>query len=451
MKGYLSPKIFPSETFVHRDIMTSTEPEICAEGPARTSKTNRNLLKAFALHAKYPGFRSCVVRVNAVDLTDTVRYDISNVILRYSMDDPRSQIKQQGGLTRFDHLYMNEGEMRLGGMDRPSSVLGGKYDLLIFSELSQFTEEQFQLLKTRCSGDSAKWRLKNGDICFQVLADTNPDAPSHWMYQREAEGLMRFIKFDFKDNPYYFRQGRWSRVGKTSVNELDRAHSGIYHDRYFKGLRKAPEGMVFEMDNKHYIDELPNLKEYLIYRCMDFGIEAPNVCIWYGVHRETRDRVIFRDYRTIGEDIIEFGNAVRELSREPVVETYIDNDEHRQRLLLRHCQMPTTLARKGPGSIMDGVMLIRRGLRNTIEGLPGGIQMYKNMRCHSDSEILRRKMPKDLIAEFQAYCMNPKKDEPLKNGVEHGIDAYRYAELSMEQANIPLGFGSGAARRQKRL
>lgn len=450
MKGYLHPRILPAETLPHSIMMSDISREICAEGPARTSKTIRNLQKLFAVHAKHKGTRSCIVRTNSVDLTDTIRWDIVNTLLRYQLDDPLSQIQQQGGVKFFHHLYLNDGEMRLGGMNRPGSILGGKYDIAMLSELSQFTEHQYQLLKTRVTGDNAKWVDKDGNPRFQIVADTNPDVPSHWMYQRESDGLIKFVKFDFKDNPYYFRKNRWSRVGKTSVDELDRSLTGVYHDRYFKGLRVAPADMVFNIQDCHITNTIPDLTTAMVYRCMDFGISAPNVCLWVAIDSQTRDITVFRDYRKIGQDIMEFGSQSINHTKEGIVDTVTDNDEHRQALLLKYCQMPTRLARKGPGSIMDGIQLIKQALRNTVEGLPGGIKFYSNMRVTSCPEIHRRKLPKDVIEEMRAYCMDENKDQPVKNGVEHGIDALRYWFLAMQEARM-LGFATGVVPRRSRV
>ena len=83
----------------------------------------------------------------------------------------------------------------MGGMNRPGSILGTEYDAIMLSELSQFSEDQYQMLKTRCSGSAGNWRLPNGDVMSQVVCDTNPDVPDHFMYQRETEGLIKFVKF----------------------------------------------------------------------------------------------------------------------------------------------------------------------------------------------------------------------------------------------------------------
>ena len=95
--NYLSPQIYPGATAPHLVMMKDPAREICAEGPARTSKTLRNLRKLLGLHFRHEGFMSCIVRTNSVDLDDTIRYDLRNTLLKYQLDDVRSPIQQSGG------------------------------------------------------------------------------------------------------------------------------------------------------------------------------------------------------------------------------------------------------------------------------------------------------------------------------------------------------------------
>ena len=256
---WMNPNVFPVERAAPKEILRSTRPEICAEGGTRMGKTITDLIKLFTLHFDVPGAQTCAMRANAVDLTPSLRNDI-RFLLKYDLDDPRSPVKYYGGPTRFDTLFINEGTMRLGGMNRPNHVLGTQYDMVMLSQLEQYSEEQYMIMKTRCSGSSNIWQNVDGSPLFQMLSDSNPDVPDSWQYQRESEGKLQFVKFTFKDSPYFYRQGRWSKVGKTYVEELYESLTGIYRDRYFHGKRVAPTGMVFpDLCDAHYIDELPNL------------------------------------------------------------------------------------------------------------------------------------------------------------------------------------------------
>lgn len=425
---WLNPNIYPVEMPAGKEMLSSTRPEICAEGGTRMSKTITNLVKVLNAHFEIPGLQTCITRANAVDLTPSVRADI-RMLLKYDLDDPRSPVKYYGGATRFDTLYLNEGVCRLGGMNRPSHILGTQYDIVMPSQLEQFTEEQYQILKTRCSGSSNQWQSLDGTPLFQMLSDCNPDVPDHWMYQRELEGKLRFVKFTFKDSPYFYRQGRWSKVGKTYVEELYSSLTGIYRDRYFHGKRVAPTGMVFpDLCSKHFIGELPLLENYEIFRAMDFGSTVPSVNLWILEHRGTRDVIVAREWRKTGGDIIQMAGEVKQNDMGEVSGTIIDNDEKIANVLRRE-NFHVTMTKKSGDTIKVGIDLINNALRNTLEEKPGGLKFYTGLRCHEpDPELLSKKAPLSVITEMKNLVYDEQKDKPVTEN-DHGVDALRYFYL----------------------
>ena len=448
---YLHSQIFPGTTEAHKTMMTTRRREVCAEGPARTSKTLRNLRKLLSLHFRHEGFMSCIVRTNSVDLDDTVRYDLRNTLLKYELDDERSPIQQSGGPTRFHTLFINGGELRLGGMNRPGRILGTQYDAIMLSELSQFTDEQYQLLKTRCSGSAGNWRDANGDVMCQMLGDTNPDVPDHWMYQREDAGLVQFVKFGFQDNPYFYRSGRWSKPGKTTVDELNTGLTGIYHDRYFKGLRRAPEGMVFDLAESDIVNELPSdIDRWMHYNAMDFGMSAPSVTLWIAENPQTEEVLVYREWRHTQKNSIEMGNEVkkiREVNGERILHTVIDNDEEKQRLLRTHCRIASELTEKGPGSVFHRTLLVQDALKRK------RLSFYRHLRFNSDPELMRNKKPLDVIQEMRMahFPKDAKRNENPVKGDDHGIDALGYWFLWREgRRKGGVGFATGGVTRQRR-
>lgn len=444
MRSYLSPNILASDTEAYHDVMSSTEPEIAMEGPARTGKSIIGLRKALTIHAKHKGARTCIARAVAVDLDDTLRYDLRETVLRYQFDDPRSQIKAQGGLKKFDHLYLNDGEMRLGGMNRPSAILGGEYDFSFLNELSQWTEEQYQLLKTRTSGSSGKWIGTNGEIYFQMLSDTNPDEESSWMYERETKGLLRFIPFTFKDNSYFYRNSRWSRVGKAVVEELDRGLVGLWHDRYFKGLRVTPSGIVYRLQPENILDDFPDLTNCDLYRAADWGQTHPTICLWIAEHRETKDVFVYREWRKTHGDEDEFAQAFKAYSEgERIRTTIIDNDELRQKILRKH-GIPSQFAYKGAGSVMNKVFLMQSALRRAVEGKDGGLYIYKHLVCNNDPnpDLLRE----SIIDEARNLYFSDTKDAPEKKG-DDAWDALGYWYLYRNKQTPIFDFSATVPRR----
>ena len=447
MRGYLSDKIHKSDTPAYHDVMSSTEPEICMEGPARTGKSIIGIRKALAVHANNYGARTCIARAIAVDLDDTIRYDLRETVLRYQLDDPRSQIKQQGGLTKFTHLRLNGGEMRLGGMNRPSAILGGEYDFVFPNELSQWTEEQYMLMKTRCSGSAGNWKDKNGNVLFQMCSDTNPAEESDWMYEsREKKGLLRFIPFTFTDNPYFYRNERWSRIGKTVVEEMDRGLVGIWHDRYFKGLRVTPAGIVYRLHPENLLDDFPDLKDCDLYRACDWGQTHPSICLWIAEHRETGDVSVYREWRKTHSDIDEIPLSMKAFSEgERIKTTIIDHEELRKKLLAKH-GIPSQYAYKGAGSVMDRVFLIQAALRRAVEGKDGGLYIYKGLVCNSDPnpDLLRD----SIIDEARNLYFSNTKDAPEKKG-DDAWDALGYFFLYRNKRKPILHYTASVNRRTR--
>lgn len=428
VKSYLSPRVLSNDSEAHAEAMRSTDPEILLEGPARCGKTGSAIRKGLALHAKNYGMRSCVARMNAVDLTDTVKYDIRELFVRYGFEDPRSQIKQQGGLTRFDRLRVNGGEMRFGGFNRPSSVLGAQYSYVHCNELSEWTQDAYMTLKTRCSGSAAEWKDADGKVLFQMLSDTNPTVDDFWAYKREADGLIRTIDYDFPDNPFFYRKGRWSRVGKDLVNEYDRSLTGMWRDIYFLGKRVAPEGMVFRLHPANIIqrEDLPPLSECRLFRACDWGQKHPSIVVWIAEHRETSDIYVYREWRKTHSDTDEIGSAINEFSLgEEIENTIIDHDLERQKRLQNIYQIYTELAPKGGNSIMDGLFLMQAAMRRAVEGKPGGLYIVEDLLCNFDPNPEVKDKPGDLIQELKSLKYHATQDKPEDEG-DDAIDATRY-------------------------
>ena len=461
MTSWLNPKYHKSDSRNYRDMMTSTEKELMVIGSTRTSKTTLGLRKIFGLHFKHHGFKSAIVRAYSVDLHDSIREDIKD-LFKYPLDDPRCPVRAEGG-TQFHTLHINGGRCVLGGMNRPGRILGTGHNFMMYSQADQSTHEEIQVIKTRL-GALPNWRMPDGSIRSELLLDANPTRKNHHLMKRKEDGTLPFLQFTFMDNPLFFRKGRWSRVGKDYVEDLNRDLEGVYHDWYFKGIAADPEGAVFEIHAEHVLDELPDdIDDYLWYNAMDFGMTEPNVCLWIGEHHDTGDIIVAKEFRHTGLDIIEFGNRIRDIRRQAdwrVLRTIIDNDENRQKLLQRHCSIPSEMARKGPGSIVDGINIIQQRLRNTLEGRNGGLRFYKGLRdgFAPDAKLVRNHKPLETITEMrnlqyrseEEKTGSPQDDLPVGRD-KHGIDALRYWCLWRGERAAGASFASRGTTRKRRI
>ena len=428
---------------------------LVVSGPTRCAKTLRILEMIVGLHMENKGFRSLVLRSDAVDLEETVRRDLRDVLFKYNLEDPLSPISAEGrgGAQNFKGLAINEGEMVLGGMNRPGRVLGTSYNLIFCSQIEQFTEEQFNFLLTRCAGDCDNWFDDDGNRRGLLIADANPDTSDHWILEYEAAGKLVLLNFSFDDNPLYHRKGKRTEAGETVINQLDTSLTGIYHDRFFKGIWCSVEGRVFVLDEKVHLIEPSRIRvgDYVWYRACDFGIVAPSVCLWIGEHRVTGDFVVKQEYRQTGIDTIELGNQIKHYSRGiGVVETVIDSDLDKQMLLRKHAGIPAVVTEKNAYSVEDGIHLIADGLRKAVEGKRGGLYFSKGLRLNADPYLVREKKPLSVVDEMRLYVVNPDTDKPLKEN-DHGIDALRYFFLHRAKRQGAVGFGSRVAQRQGRV
>ena len=442
---WLAPDIFPPSSPACRDFLTDTSPEVFAEGPTRTGKTHLGLLKLITLHFLIPGYKSGIVRATNVDLDNTIRKDLSQVLFRYDLEDPRSPIRALGGPTRFHTLIINEGECVLAGMNRPKRVLGTEFDGLMISQLEQITQEQYEILLTRVSGTAGNWVDEFGNPMFQIWGDLNPATPDFFGYEREKANLTRFIQIGFRDNAYFYRNNRWSRTGFSTVQRLSKSLTGIYRQRYFLGERVAAEGAVFHIRPEHLIDVLPDMRDYLFYNLMDFGVsKSPNVCLWLAWNPAIDDIVVFREFARTHTDTITFGRQMNDINAvcgEPIRLTLTDDDINLVKILRRECGInPIQTARKGAGSIVAGLDHIEYALAQTVLGKPGGLRIYTGL-VYGGKDPNPDANDDNLIIELRNLRWDENKPETVVPGRDHRIDPLRYWFLWRHKGVLRPGSG----------
>lgn len=170
------------------------------------------------------------LRRNCLDLLQTL---VGTRNFTYSLS------KKEGRL--FGRLIYLEGvndaraESKIRGM-----TLQGAY----CDELTLFTEDFFAMLLSRLSQPGAK-----------VFATTNPDNPRHWVkvkyIDRQGELDMLTLKFLVEDNQF---------LDADYVANLKREYTGVFYDRFIRGLWVAAEGVIYRLfaDNpERYIADTP--------------------------------------------------------------------------------------------------------------------------------------------------------------------------------------------------
>lgn len=196
------------------------------------------------------------------------------------------------------------------------STLQGAY----CDELTTFTEDFFSMLLSRLSLPGAK-----------LIGTTNPDTPHHWLMtkyiQRKDDLDMMLMEFSIEDNTF---------LDADYVKSLKREYTGVFYDRFIRGLWVAAEGVIYQQfaDNpkRYIITEPPQIALGTI--GVDFGGNgsATTFCLT-GLPRGLGQVVILDEYYKKGiqspseleRDFILF--AKRNLAKFHIAEVYCDSAE----------------------------------------------------------------------------------------------------------------------------
>jgi len=424
--AWMNPKELPLESENAIAAMRCDAPEKLLHGKVRTGKTRMGLKEVIAPMFKYPGMKVGIFRANAVDMRVSIRPDLRDICSQAW----GKEIKVEGG-QQFHTLHINGGECRLLGLNQENHLLGAKYDRAFISQLEQINPDHYQKLKTRMQGDAM---VVNGRPVRRIISDANPDEPDSWIYEREADGLLKVIDLDFKDNPYFFRNGRWTVGGYDYVRDLHKSMSGLNYDRYVLGLRVSAQGAVFHLDNCHFINigELPDLSLYHKYIAIDWGWVAPTVVLWIAWNHLIDDVICYREWRTNNEDSISVGNQINEINAhfgETIEDYIIDRDDEKRSNLRKYCGIRAKQVKKFPGSRLAGYNHIHYALKCQSLGEPGGLRFYRDMLYRSSVDHIAYKGAENMIKEMRTVKFSETRTDEIEKEGDHGPDALGYFYL----------------------
>lgn len=339
---------------------------------------------------------------------------------------------------RAHYRFNNGSEIIVGGMDKPSKIMSTEYDLIFCQEATELREEDWEALTTR---------LRNNRFVYhQILADCNPDAPTHWLKRRCDTGKTRMIVSRHEDNPalYDAGSGQWTPLGKTYLDNLRSSLSGVRLERLLEGKWKQTDGAVYpEWDSQHHLiwsGDLPGggpfpPPEWRRFWAVDFGMTNPFVCLMAAMDHDGRLYVYREIYRTgvLVEDHAkrllamwkEEADFWAEVRRVPVASAegmvrpefiVCDHDAEDRATLERHLGMPTLGARK---YVRKGIQAVSERLRLVTDGQgrlrPRLCVVRDGLRPEDVDRLLEAaRKPTRLSEEVEAYVWNPEKDAPVK-------------------------------------
>ena len=230
----------------------------------------------------------------------------------------------------------------------------------------------------------------------------NPESPNHWFYQewiKNRRENTEHIHFLLEDNPILTPQ---------MIERTKAMHSGVFYDRYIRGLWVVAEGLIYPMFNESCIvDELPEKGEYYIscdygtlnpfsagLWCWD-GKTATRIQEYYYSGRETQanktDEEYFAEVEKLRGDL-----RIKSVIVDPSAASFIE--------VLRRHKYPV---QKAKNDVLPGILTTARLLQD------GVIKIGRD--C------------KDCIREFGLYRWDEKstEDRPIKEN-DHAMDDTRY-------------------------
>lgn len=212
--------------------------EVLISGPAGTGKSRGCLEKLAWIANNYPHSRSLIVRKVRASLMESGLQTWEDWVL--GPDNPICVgVKRQ---SRQSYRFPNGSEVIVGGMDLATKVMSTEYDMIYVQEACELRIDDWEALKTR---------LRNQRVPIQqLIADTNPAAPTHWLKRRCDGGTCQYIESYHQDNPRYWDadKGEWTARGKQYMSSLSEL-TGERLQRLFLGMWVQPEGAIYDIFN----------------------------------------------------------------------------------------------------------------------------------------------------------------------------------------------------------
>lgn len=416
------------------DLFRDRSPEILLSGPAGTGKSRGCLEKLYVAACKYPGMRGLMVRKTAVSLTTTALVTWSKQV---AVDSIKAKhVVYYGGSSQepAGYRFNNGSFIGVGGMDKPTKIMSSEYDMVYVQEAIELTEEDWESITTRLRNDVMPYQ--------QIIADTNPSTPTHWLRQRVNRGATRLLDSKWADNPVIYPQpGVLSEPGREYLSKLANL-TGVRKARLHGGLWVAAEGIIYEDwdESIHIVDRKDVMakgwSEWPRYWSIDFGYTNPFVCQRWAIDPDGRAILYGETYqtKTLVED--HAAELKRILEHEPRPRVVVcDHDAEDRATFERHTGLSTTAANK---TVSEGLQAVAGRLRPAGDGQPR-LMFMRDAVKRRDQSLLDARKPASTVEEIPGYVWEQprrddqqSKDQPHKQD-DHGCDAMRYlvAELDL--------------------
>ena len=284
-----------------------------------------------------------------------------------------------------------------GGRDESSASLiqGITFAGVLLDEVALMPRSFVEQACARCSVEGSK-----------LWFNCNPEGPSHWFYTKwvleASRRKMLHLHFTMDDN---------LSLSASVKARYESLYSGVFYDRFIRGLWVVAEGLIYTMFNKdfHVVPSVPRLYEKYVMSC-DYGtINPTSIGLWgkaggkwyrmreyyYDSRKEGRQRTDEEHYTEL--ERLADGLHVSAIIVDPSAASFIE-------VIRRHDRYRVE---KASNSVLDGI-------RNVATRLQSGDIFF----CDCCTDCIR---------EFGMYRWDEKAqmDRPIKEN-DHSMDDVRY-------------------------
>lgn len=421
-----------------RTLFHAREPEVLLSGPAGTGKSRACLEKLHRMCLLNAGMRGLIVRKTLASLGSTALVTWREHVAKEAL--AAGHVTWYGGSQQeaAAYRYTNGSVVVVGGMDKATKIMSSEYDTVYVQEAIELTEDDWEAITTR---------LRNGKVSFQqLLADTNPSTPTHWLKARCDRGQTLMLNCRHEDNPVLFTaEGTLTPAGTSYIGKLDNL-TGVRYQRLRRGLWVAAEGLIYEQWDPavHLLDPFPIPPDWPRLWAVDFGYTNPFVLQCWAEDHDGRlylYREIYRTRRLVEDHARDILTLVRDPAgvwTEPKPRAIIcDHDAEDRATLQRHLGLATTAAQKTVG---DGIQAVQIRLRPAGDGKPR-LFVLRDALVERDPALADAKKPTCTAEEIVGYVWDvkdgkPPKETPVKED-DHGMDAARYVVAHRDLAVRP--------------
>ena len=403
--------------------------ELVLAGAAGTGKTMAILLKLYNAAVTYPRTRILIARKTRTSLTETGLVTWEDDVLGAGHPLLGRRLQRSH---RHEYRFSNGSTIVTGGLDNPEKILSSQWNIIYIQEATEITQADWE---------QVGGRLRNpGEGFRQLIGDCNPVSPTHWLYRRGREGLLKMYRSTHHDNPAYFDVAtkELTKLGAEYIGRLERTLTGHRRKRFLEGVWAQAEGQVYpEYDvTVNLIDAFPVPSHWRRYVSIDWGYNDPLVIQWWAVDTDGAlylYREFFRTATLVEDAAREF---VRLSEGDPTpVAVVCDHDLNDRMTFERHTGLETLPAIK---DIKMGIQAVSLRLRPGGNGKPRLYIMRGCLAHEPDANLLVKGSPPETAAEIDLYVFDSRaghEDDPVDKH-NHGLDCLRYVCMHLDSGPV---------------